>query len=107
MPSVLILSSLTPSVPQCSVVEAAETRDNETRHWNVDDYMVARRERWEEREGARRPDSAGCRRKRERTKIAAVEFVVPDEPLCPSVAYRTVSHEYHDKSYPKDLFTYK
>ena len=37
---------VTPSVVQ----KAAEARDNETRHWNVDDYMVARRGREKEKE---------------------------------------------------------
>ena len=52
-----------------AAMAAAKTRDNKTRHWNVDDYMVARGER------------AGGRyqgRESERAKIA-VEFE-PGEP---------------------------
>ena len=56
---------------RCSaaLATAAKTRDNKTRHWNVDDYMVARRER----ERARRV-GGGSKEESERAKIA-VEFV--------------------------------
>ena len=75
MPCVLILSSLVILLrPLLCEGGGAEARDNETRHWNVDDYMVARREREGEREGARR---VGSKEGRESEPKIAVEFVVP------------------------------